>query len=318
MYYEGHMSALSGKKVAVIGLGGMGLRHVDAYIAADATVVAGVDMRSETKDVLLQKSPTAHHYKDWRDMLTTEGLDMVSIVTNGPSHAEIVIAAATAGVPLIMCEKPMATSIVEARAMLEACAQHGSKLFVNFTLRAFPRFQELLRDLSNTVGEPRLMSVFIGGARGLGCVGSHYVDLMRLVFKSDAAHVSGTIDTTGTPNSRGAQFKDPGGLGIYHFENGARGILEMYEDYPLPPFVTISGTRSRITIDLAEEKLPSLTDGTQAMLEDAAGDGKFVSTGEDGLMALHMILGVHASDASQSTLPLPLSEKNYSLSVPMT
>lgn len=334
-----YMNALTGRTAAVLGLGRMGQNHLEGYRMGGATIIAGSDLRPDTQEQFESAYPGARWYKDWHELLAKEKPDLLSIVTNGPSHAEMVIAAARAGIPVILCEKPMATSIGEAEAMQDACKESGSRLYINFTLRAFPTFQHLIRYATDgTIGEVRLVSVFIGGARGLGCVGSHYVDMMRLLTKSEPVSVHGRLDRTGTPNPRGEQFQDPGGLAVYEFENGARGILEMYEDYSLPPYLTVVGTKGRITADIAQNRWhldvyenkewshppfpndtsPTLAEGTLAMIVDAAHDGRMTATGSDGLAALHMILGIHAADAAGGFVSLPLTADTKQLVVPMT
>ena len=301
-------------------------------------MVAASDLQSEKKDALLATSPSATFYGHWQEMFEKEKLDMVSVVTNGPSHAEVVTAAAAANIPVIMCEKPMATSIADAKRMQDACATAGSKLYINFTLRAFGEFQKLIAlATQGTIGEIRTVSVYIGGARGLGCVGSHYVDLMRLLL-GEPVRVHGRIDKTGTPNPRGAQFSDPGGWGVYEFANGARGFLEMSEDYTLPPYVVVVGSKGRVAIDVAQNRwdaqvfenkewhtLPldvgtatTVVEGTQAMLEDAAAGGTMAASGQDGIAALGMILGIHAADTHGGPVVLPLPAEFENLTVPMT
>jgi predicted dehydrogenase len=316
----------------------MGLRHIEAYQRAGATVVAASDIQQEKKAALNMACPTATFYERWQDLLEKEPLDMLSVVTNGPSHAEIVIAAAAARVPTIMCEKPMATSVADAKRMQQACDAAGSKLYVNFTLRAFVEFQKLIAlARQGTLGDIRIVSVYIGGARGLGCVGSHYVDLMRLLL-GEPVRVHGRIDKTGTPNPRGEQFSDPGGWGVYEFANSARGFLEMSEDYTLPPYVVVVGSKGRVTIDVAQNRwdaqvfenkewhtLPldvgaatTVVEGTQAMLEDAAAGGTMAAQGQDGVAALGMILGIHAADTHEGPVTLPLPDEFENLTVPMT
>lgn len=334
------MSILSGKRVAVIGLGGMGMRHLEGYQARGATIVAVADMRPETKDTVLALCPDTHWYDSWETLFKNEPLDVVSIVTNGPSHADIAVCAAESRVPYIMCEKPMATSISDAERMCEAAEKNGSQLFVNFTLRVFPLFQKVESLIAEGhIGTLRTIHISIGGARGLGCVGSHYADFMRVLTKSEPVRVEGSIDQTHTPNVRGAQFQDPGGVGFFTFKNGTRGFIDMSEDLTLPPHMTIIGTQGRITIDVAQhlyilEKMLedktwsrevmsdvpeiSLTEGTQLMLEHALLGNPTVSTGKDGVQALHMILGIHAAAQKGGETPLPLSGDQKTLNVAMT
>lgn len=334
------MQELAGKKVAVFGLGGMGLRHLEAYTLAGATIVGGVDIRPETKEKLSTLYPEARWYSSPGELLSNERPDILSVVTNGPSHAQQVIAVAEARVPVIMCEKPMATNMRDAQNMIDAANASGSRLYMNFTLRAFPTFQKIIALAeSGAVGRIRNISVYIGGGRGLGCVGSHYVDMMRCILKSEPVSVAGSIDKTGTPNVRGAQFKDPGGVATYLFANGARGYLEMSEDFTLPPYMLMTGEEGRIGMDIAQNKLlverrsennwhsevvpvdtpTSLVEGTKDMLIDATNGGTIASTGEDGARALGMILGIHASaQIDGASVALPLSESLADLNVPMT
>ena len=50
-------------------------------------------------------------YESWREMIANETLDIVSIATYTPTHAEIAIACAEHGIPVIYCEKPAATTV---------------------------------------------------------------------------------------------------------------------------------------------------------------------------------------------------------------
>src|SRR6185295_3562358 len=96
---------------AVIGLGRHGMRHVQAYqLIENVEIVAVCDVRSENVNAAVAEFPSTRGYLDWRELLEQERLDVISVVTNGPTHAPITIAAANAGVTHILCEKPFATS----------------------------------------------------------------------------------------------------------------------------------------------------------------------------------------------------------------
>ncbi len=336
---------------AVIGLGFMGLRHVAAYGRAGLQVVAGADVREETRSELQKAVPPARFYADWRELLEKERPDIVSVVTHGPSHAEIVIAAAEQKVPAILCEKPLATSVADADRMVAACSRSGSRLFVNFSLRLFPSYQKI-RDLiaSGELGRIVHITASIGGARGLGCVGSHYADLMRFLSGDEPRRVWGALDATGTPNRRGPQFTDPGGYGVFAFAGGMRGFLEMSEDFSLPPTVTILCEYGKVEIDPALRRWDAYRyTGTGPLAsKEVSGDARFIpvplditadidlveataraieairtgapmATGEDGRQALELIFGIHVSHArGGATVPLPLKEADRSLNIPIT
>jgi predicted dehydrogenase len=80
-------------------------------------------------------------YRDYRQMFAREQLDIVCVATHPPQHAEIVAAAAQAGVRGIFCEKPMALSLAACDTMLNACRQHGTQLLVNCTRRWSGQYQ---------------------------------------------------------------------------------------------------------------------------------------------------------------------------------
>ncbi len=75
---------------------------------------------------------------DWRKLVRRDDIDLVDICTpSGPSHTEIALEAAAAG-KHIFCEKPLAASLVDARAMLDAAERAGVKHMVNFNYRRCP------------------------------------------------------------------------------------------------------------------------------------------------------------------------------------
>ncbi|MCC7492591.1 MAG: Gfo/Idh/MocA family oxidoreductase [Fimbriimonadaceae bacterium] len=75
---------------------------------------------------------------DWREVIARDDIDLIDICTpSGPSHTEIALAAAQAG-KHIFCEKPLAASLDDARAMLSAVQAAGVTHMVNFNYRRCP------------------------------------------------------------------------------------------------------------------------------------------------------------------------------------
>ena len=58
------------------------------------------------------------------DAFLAAGLDAVYVATPNDQHRPLVEACAAAGLP-VLCEKPMATSLADAEAMVAACREHG-------------------------------------------------------------------------------------------------------------------------------------------------------------------------------------------------
>ena len=96
---------------------------------------------------------------DADEILLADDVDAVYVATPPASHAEYALRAAAAGKPVYV-EKPMATSLAEAEAMVRACDAAGVPLFVAYYRRALPRFA-LVGDAiaQGEVGEPRLVTL---------------------------------------------------------------------------------------------------------------------------------------------------------------
>jgi len=84
---------------------------------------------------------------DYREVLAKPGIDAVFICTPDHLHAEHAIAAMDAGKHVFL-EKPMATTIEDCDAILEAAVRTGSKLYVGHNMRFFPvvrKMRELIK-----------------------------------------------------------------------------------------------------------------------------------------------------------------------------
>ena len=156
----------------------MNLESVDFVAVADANpqglAAAG------------KKTGVNRLYADYHEMLAKEKPDVVAI---GPRHVDqrvaMVQAAAAAGCH-IYCEKPLAGDLVDADAMLAACADAGVKMAVAHQLRGMPTIRKALSDLqAGKFG--RLVRMHArgkedrrGGGEDLIVLGTHLMDLMHL------------------------------------------------------------------------------------------------------------------------------------------
>ena len=110
-------------KAGVIGCGNRGCRHAEGYqAAAQVEIVACADPVEAARSSFAEDFAVASSYEDYRAMLESEALDVVSVCTWTGLHREMVEAAAAAGVKAIHCEKPMASTWGDAKALAQACA----------------------------------------------------------------------------------------------------------------------------------------------------------------------------------------------------
>jgi predicted dehydrogenase len=85
-----------------------------------------------------------YDYKTFDRMIDNPDIDIVYVVTPNALHADYVVRAAQAG-KHVMCEKPMATTVADARRMIAACEKAGKKLSIGYRLHFEPHHQEMMR-----------------------------------------------------------------------------------------------------------------------------------------------------------------------------
>ncbi len=137
-------------KVAVIGVGSISECHLDAYVKnPNAELYAICDINPETlkRQGERYKIPEERRFLDYNELLKLEEIDSVSVCTWNSEHAPVTIAALNAG-KNVLCEKPMATSVEDANAMLEAAKKSGKHLQIGF-VRRFGNDCALICDLVN-------------------------------------------------------------------------------------------------------------------------------------------------------------------------
>ncbi|MGC4037175.1 MAG: Gfo/Idh/MocA family oxidoreductase [Chitinophagaceae bacterium] len=133
-------------RIALIGTGFMGRTHTNGYKRVNDffpelgyhPVLKTVCSRTKDK---VQAFADQWGYEsietDWKNVIARNDIDAVDICTPNDTHAEIAIAAAKAG-KMILCEKPLARNLAEAKQMVDAIAKAGVKNTVWYNYRRLP------------------------------------------------------------------------------------------------------------------------------------------------------------------------------------
>ena len=127
---------------------GMAHPHYKSFQASgrvDLVAIADIDeshARAFLADYNLKPDEDAKIYNDYHDMLREAKPDVVSVTTWPHLHAEIVVAACEAGIRAVHCEKPMATTWVDAKRMQAAAHKSGTVLTFNHQRRFLEPFQK--------------------------------------------------------------------------------------------------------------------------------------------------------------------------------
>ena len=133
---------MSSYRVGIIGCGGIAHAHAKGYLARGLDIVAAADVRKERLAKFRQLYEVGNLYDDYRQMLTKEELDLVSICTWPTLHSEMTVDVAEADVKGILCEKPMATCLAEADKMIEACDKTGAQDDADEALSLFAQAED--------------------------------------------------------------------------------------------------------------------------------------------------------------------------------
>ena len=122
-------------KGALIGCGFFAQNQMHAWRMIDgARIVAVCDMDRDRRDRTARDFGVARTHADAARMMATEELDFVDIATTVGSHRMLVQAAADAGLHVI-CQKPFAETMEDARAMVAAVQGAGRTLMVHENFR---------------------------------------------------------------------------------------------------------------------------------------------------------------------------------------
>lgn len=218
-----------GLRYAIVGLGAMGLRHIEAAQSIGMSFVAGVDTRAVACAAAVDRFdlPPESCTGDFDAMLDSTRPEALVIATTAPSHADLVLKAAMARVKYILCEKPLASSIAQSKAMLAACEASGTVLAVNHQQRFLDHYTRV-RDL---VGSPELgqvVSIVVAGSNfGLAMVASHYFEMFRFVTGKHVTSVNAWLEQAAVANPRGAEFRDASGRVLGRSDDGTTMFLDL-------------------------------------------------------------------------------------------
>ena len=129
-------------RIGIIGCGGIANgKHMPALKKQkDVQMVAFCDIIEEraVKAAKDYGTPDAKTYTDYKKLLEDKTIDVVHVCTPNKEHSFITIDALEAG-KHVMCEKPMAKTYAEAKAMLDAAKRTGRKLTIGYQNRHTPQ-----------------------------------------------------------------------------------------------------------------------------------------------------------------------------------
>jgi inositol 2-dehydrogenase len=315
--------------IGVIGLGRMGR----LYARALAREVSGAELYAVAEpDALVRAAVAAdfgvpHVLADVHDLLGLPDLDALVIATPTSTHSGLVVAAAGAGRP-IFCEKPLALTLADTQAALDAVERAGVPLQVGFMRRFDAAYQRAMALIAEgRIGRPTTFKSigrdpfcprpeYADPAHSGGLIvdmAIHDFDLARWLVGSEVARVSAEGATLVCDELRAVGDIDNAVINL-RFASGAIGNVEVSRNafYGYDIRTEVLGSEGAVTIgahghtpvllltraggqhDLMPYLLERFGDAYRAQLQhfvDCLRDGRAPSVGgADGLAALKIAL----------------------------
>lgn len=315
-----------GLRWGLIGASTIASEHViDGIREAGGEVVTVMSTDARRGKAYAEQRNIARSTTELASLVEDPSVDAVYISTTNELHRDQVFAAARAGKP-VLCEKPLALNLADARAMVAECCKHSVVMATNHHLRcAAPHraMREAIRQ--GRIGKPLFARVFHAGYLPVHLQGwrlttpgsgggvtlditVHDADTLRFVLGDEPTYVSAMHSRAGMSE---AGLED-GVMGVIRFKGGA---LAQFHDaftarYARTGFEVHGDQGSLIATDCmtqrpqgevllrneaGEELLPLVHENLYArsirQFEEAvAGRGSPAATGEDGVRSLAVAL----------------------------
>ena len=254
-----HADGRTEVRIGLLGCGFMGKCHSNAYktipyIYPDAGLMPRLAILCDHDPQKLEPEAARYGFEaccgDWNELVGSDEIDVVDNCGPDPAHPEPCIAALLNGKSVI-CEKPMAVSVDEARRMRDAASTSAGKAVCTFNYRFFPavRFAKdlITEGKLGTIYQMRVNYLQMAGhdpaippegawysawphSGGLQGIGSHAIDQCRYLL-GEIVSVSALVRTFNQERAIASvscptAIADEGTAAVLDFANGAMGVME--------------------------------------------------------------------------------------------
>ena len=323
----------------MFGVGAIGQHHARVYHELEGVILAAVADPSPERRAAAERRFGVPAYPDHEALLAAEHIDLASVAVPSIHHHDVALAAMAHGASVLV-EKPIAATVEEGRAIIDAARRAGVILTVGHVERFNPAVVELKRQLDDgrlgrlfqLIG--RRLSPFPSYVRDVGVVvdlATHELDIFHHVlgelpariYAETGRHVhdryedmlvaslrypSGTLGVLDinwlTPNKvRELRLTGEGGMFVVDYLNQD---LYFYENSSAPSqweaMALFKGVEEGNVIKIRVAKTEPLRAELAAFVETVAKGEKPRVSGEDGLAALIQAQLVLASAAAGEAL----------------
>jgi scyllo-inositol 2-dehydrogenase (NAD+) len=320
--------------MGVLGVGEMGKRHAENLrrLVPEARLVAVADVAAQRAKEVAEELEVEHAFSSLEEMLAHKDIEAVVIATPDKFHAKAIQIAAAAKKD-ILCEKPLALTLDDARAALKEVERAGVRLQIGFMRRYDPAYVAAFQRVkAGDIGKPLIfkslgrdkdeppMSAYQSNINGMLFYNNtiHDFDLARWIMLDEIAEVHSYTTVAIRPEV--AKYNDVVASVVnLKYENGAIGNVESYVQavYGYDVRTEIVGSKGSIFVGslektpttflsvngsnhiLADHFLSRFADAYLAEMRDfvhttLAGKATKV-TGDDGLRSLQIAIAAEKS-----------------------
>jgi predicted dehydrogenase len=175
--------------VGVLGVGEMGKRHAENLrrLVPEARLVAVADAAAGRARAVAEELEIENYYSSLEAMMENKDLDAVLIATPDKFHATAVETAARAGKD-VLCEKPLALNLSDARAALDAVSKAGRRLQVGFMRRYDPAYAAAMKRIeAGEIGVPVIFKS-VGRDKDAAPIAAYQSRINGMLFYTNTIH----------------------------------------------------------------------------------------------------------------------------------
>ncbi|PWH19381.1 MAG: gfo/Idh/MocA family oxidoreductase [Ardenticatenia bacterium] len=256
-------------KVAVIGVGSMGVHHARIFSELPGTELVAVADTEPRRAEAVATRYGARPYTDYRQMLEKERPDAVSIAVPTALHEPVGLDALESGAHVLI-EKPIAATPEGAQRLIDQARELGQQLMVGHVVRFNPAMQALKQKLeAGELGRVfqifcRRIGPFPARVRDVGVVidlAPHDLDVMRFLLGSEPFRIYAEMERRIHTEHEDLLW------GVLRFPEGIVGILELNWLTPVKIRETlILGERGMFRVDDLNQDLYFYENGQAAEL----------------------------------------------------
>jgi myo-inositol 2-dehydrogenase / D-chiro-inositol 1-dehydrogenase len=266
-------------RIGLIGTGLMAQEHIrNLLLFPQAEIVALADPAAASLDwakrTLGKRAQGVETYADTSSMLKSARLDAVVVASPNHTHAGVLAPLFETDLH-ILCEKPAATTLADARWIVDRAKTHRGIFWVGMEYRFMPPVAHLIRQAAaGKVGELKRIAMYehrfpflpkvgdwnrfnrnTGGTLVEKCC--HFFDLMRLIARAEPSRVycSGAIDVNHREERYDGQAPDiiDNAFAVVDFDNGVRAMLDLCmfaEGSEEQEQITVIGDAAKLTVGI--------------------------------------------------------------------